>query len=487
MFMRNRQAAFTAFTFLASAVASCGSEPASPANSSDVTPTDTVSSVDVVPDGDAVTQSWCRSESEDTFVPSEPYVPEWFSSANGYQRRLAVQGTAVCAVARAGGVFCWGNKAITGLDPQKRDDRIGPLVVDVVKMPLDNIVDVSLLGLTSSSDFGLAIDGSGQAWGWNFYENFFAHPNSGDLDAPLGTPTPIDLGGDALQGVSGLAGGFVTPTIIARSKSGVIWGLGDFWPFLGKPEKWNWEESEPTPETAYPDVVPGVTDFVQIESGTYLFCGVRSNLHVVCWGSSYFGFPEDRWCETPLGHPPTEIHQLRGTVHLALDYSGGCAVKSDGSLWCWGHYGAGAVGDVDPPCSDSDVGVPRQVSCVTGAKSVTASGDGFGCVLHRNGEVRCFHDQETRRFYHCTPPSQSGQPWNCTHQPDNTSYYPGQWPGAKVPGLPSNIREIAGHWDCACALTETDEVYCWGDGACQGSATTDGAWSDAAVLVTRLQ
>ena len=62
-----------------------------------------------------------------------------------------------------------------------------------------------------------------------------------------------------------------------------------------------------------------------------------------------------------------------------------CAVRSDGSVWCWGANESGQLGD--GTVTDSDI--PVQVVNVSGAKQVT-TGNGFSCALDSAGAVWCW-------------------------------------------------------------------------------------------------
>jgi alpha-tubulin suppressor-like RCC1 family protein len=77
-------------------------------------------------------------------------------------------------------------------------------------------------------------------------------------------------------------------------------------------------------------------------------CAVKSDGSIACWGSNRFG---------QLGtgdtdpHPTPTVVESLGT-QVAAAYAGGahtCAVKVDGSVWCWGNNQYGQLGaDVGP-------------------------------------------------------------------------------------------------------------------------------------------
>lgn len=411
------------------------------------------------------TQAGCHQPISADSASTLPHVPDWFASSTGHQRRLAVIYHTACAVGQSGIVSCWGHEDITGVAPARQTSHLDPVLVDVIQLPLNDIVDISFMepgyGL-----FLLLVDSEGQVWGWEthpFQDYCPISPGQGQQ-----SPCVIDLGAKAWQAAPGWVGGGTLATVVARVEPGIINGTGDFWPLLGKPDRYRWNRKESAIHTV-PEIIPNVSDFVQINGGSGYFCGLRSNRQVICWGVSLPGFPHHGdWCRGVSHLAPAEVPSLDDTVFLANGEGASCAVKSDRTLWCWGHWGPKYE---LPACDETDVSVPRLVPCVTDAVAVTSPSDGFVCVLHGNGDVTCVHAS------HGTSKVQMA---------DASDIYPRTWPGAKVPGLPEPVKEIASYWDCACAITQSEAVYCWGRSSCLGPASA-GVWSDTALFVTQLE
>ncbi len=74
-----------------------------------------------------------------------------------------------------------------------------------------------------------------------------------------------------------------------------------------------------------------------------------------------------------------------GCVHkLAVGGTHACALRTDGSLWCWGNDASGQCGDV---LTQSDV---AQVASLGGDVVDVAAGLQDTCVILQDGSVRCF-------------------------------------------------------------------------------------------------
>lgn len=71
------------------------------------------------------------------------------------------------------------------------------------------------------------------------------------------------------------------------------------------------------------DSVPGsLTGVIQVSAGLWESCALKSTGTVVCWGTP-------GWTHPPRG--------LSGVAQLAMGRYDGCAVKRTGAVTCWGR------------------------------------------------------------------------------------------------------------------------------------------------------
>jgi alpha-tubulin suppressor-like RCC1 family protein len=184
-----------------------------------------------------------------------------------------------------------------------------------------------------------------------------------------------------------------------------------------------------------------------------------------------------------------------------------CAVRADGSVWCWG----------EDPGSDGVSSIPVQVPGIDDATAVSAGG-AFACALRSGGQVGCWGINSigqlgNGRFEYntgdATPQTvvgiddatQISTGWNhaCVIRSDRSLWCwggngdgvtgygqlgDGTFDNSPVPvqvvGLSDVIKVAAGGWS-TCAITAGGETWCWGYG--QQGTLGDGNMADSNVPV----
>ncbi len=137
--------------------------------------------------------------------------------------------------------------------------------------------------------------------------------------------------------------------------------------------------------------VPGVTEVEQVVTGGIfgMTCTRHRDGRVRCWGDNYNGMLgtggvgdeacpilEGRACRTRA----TLVPDLDGVVYLAASWDAVCAVRQDGSLWCWGTF--------LPDLGAHSTRPRRMVGLdeVVWVRSVSSSP--YWLVRHRDGSLR---------------------------------------------------------------------------------------------------
>jgi alpha-tubulin suppressor-like RCC1 family protein len=206
-----------------------------------------------------------------------------------------------------------------------------------------------------------------------------------------------------------------------------------------------------------------------VSTGSNSVCVLRWGGSVYCWGQNQYGAVGDG---TITGSPcssggndyachstPTSVVGLSGVANVSVGLFHACAVKTDGTLWCWGRnqtfqlgHSAGDMTCSIPgsasttPCNPT----PTQVTFPAGVLIArVAAGSSSTCALAKtSGDVYCWG---------ANGQGQLGQP------PSAATAVP-----AKVPGLPGPAREVKlnmDHRPVGCALLADTTVWCWGDDA----------------------
>ena len=240
-----------------------------------------------------------------------------------------------------------------------------------------------------------------------------------------------------------------------------------------------------------------VSDSASAESrvaslGSAHTCATDSYSVAWCWGSNVSGQLGDGTgidSNVPVQVSTTGVTQW-------VDVSGGsahtCAIKANGTLWCWGdnssgQLGLGVAGGVQL--------LPQQVGTGTDWVKVEVGGN-FSCALTAGGELYCWGNNSSGQLGQGdttarTSPTlvtdfvidfSAGPNWVCAVRAgyqemltlwcwgDNTYaqlttevVVPGpiltpQWVATSFKNV-KTVKAGSGH---ACLLTSTDELYCWG-------------------------
>ena len=156
----------------------------------------------------------------------------------------------------------------------------------------------------------------------------------------------------------------------------------------------------PTPVVG-PGGVGFLSNVVAVDGGSDHTCAARSDGSAWCWGDNAFGQLGDG-TTTDSSSPvqvvgPGGVGFLSAVVEVAGSKSHSCALKSDGSVWCWGSDNKGKLGDGTP---DANSLTPVQVAGLGGVgflSGVDALFDGAGdekhsCAADSGGSVWCWGD-----------------------------------------------------------------------------------------------
>lgn len=240
-------------------------------------------------------------------------------------------------------------------------------------------------------------------------------------------------------------------------------------------------------ESRVPRVVPGITDVAQVvtwDSGGV--CTRHLDGRVRCWGDNQYhlvgnGHVDDERCagERPCRRTPTLVEGLTDVRHLAMGYSAACAVRGDGSVWCWGSSSL--------PERGVDATRPRRIASLQDVAWMRASFLGW-LIRHRDGRY-----SGDGYLYPLLPPSAEATPgalnWHtCAVWPDQSVRCVGVNPSGQLgdpaapldfsgdrlidPGL-CGVRAVQTGRDGTCAVGVGGELWCWGAVGLLGATDLD--------------
>ena len=186
-----------------------------------------------------------------------------------------------------------------------------------------------------------------------------------------------------------------------------------------------------------PKQINSATNWNQLSAGAEHTCAKKTDGTLWCWGDNSSG-------KLGIGDKPNQFQSSPCKVTKAKDWktvSSGtnhtCALKSDGTLWCWGDNSVGELGIGNTVIKKS----PVKVNKATNWKTVSA-GDNFTCG-RKAGTVWCWGK------------SDQGQLGNGT----TTEF---KWLPVRA-GLATNWTLVAAGGNHACGRRSDGSLWCWGD------------------------
>jgi alpha-tubulin suppressor-like RCC1 family protein len=335
------------------------------------------------------------------------------------------------------------------LDPSSgviANDPADPAIIDTSAVVVDVTVTDSVgrtaqaelpLGvigveqITAGGGYTCAIDEAGVAYCWGGNGNGQLGVGEGDTE-DRDLPTPIDTAN--LDGpVATISTGSSHTCAVTTLGSAYCWG------FSGNGQLGT---GDTTPRTIPTPVESGEMGAVaEIATGWQHTCAVDTSGAAYCWGSNFFG-------QLGNGDPPIERHapwpvdtQALGTVVQIAAYGGhSCAVNADAAGFCWGYNGDGQVGDGSTENRRNPTAVDDSELAAVAQFSLSPF---HTCAVDVAGTPYCWGGNSNGQLGDATT----------TQRPV---------PTAVATDELGTVREISAGEAHTCAVSTSDEAYCWG-------------------------
>jgi len=253
----------------------------------------------------------------------------------------------------------------------------------------DRLTPIHVRGLTkvvsiaTSYNHCLALKSDGTIWAWGSnYRGKLGKDNT------LGVyPIPSQVSG--LSEIVAIAAGY--DHSLALKSDGTVWAWGDnrFGQAgngitFGSSNATNASMTTTTNDTSRGITqVSGLSDIVAISAGVAHSLALKSDGTVWAWGGNYYGQLGNGTSGTNSDRGvPMQVKELSGVVSIGAGAFHTLAVKSDGTVWSWGHNDHGQLGDG----VITDSSIPVQVIGLNSMVAV-AGGEFHSLALKSDGTV----------------------------------------------------------------------------------------------------
>jgi len=375
-------------------------------------------------------------------------------------KQLAAGFDQTCAILHNGSVRCWGNNSSGQLGLGNGND-VGhtPNALPDSVPPVDLGQGRTALQISSGFDHTCALldDHSVLCWGSGAGGALGQGDQSdiGDNETP-GSMGPVDLGANHTA-VAVAAGGSYSCAIL-DDHSVKCWGSGSYGE-LGYGNTTNVFD----PSTVGPVDLGAGRTAVAIDTAANHTCVILTTGDVMCWGGNFggkLGYGYNETVNNNIGddETPASVGTIDLGGHTALQITGGdndtCAVLDDHTVRCWGtgYRGInGYPGDTDyysPPTQPVDFGPGRTALSIEGAADHT-------CAVLDDHSIRCWGFGDDGRLGYGSTADVG----------DNET--PGSAGAVNLGPGRTAVAVNAGRYH-SCALMDTGDVRCWGEGSFLG-------------------
>jgi alpha-tubulin suppressor-like RCC1 family protein len=214
--------------------------------------------------------------------------------------------------------------------------------------------------------------------------------------------------------------------------------------------------------------------------GTGHTCARKADGSLWCWGFNTQGEIGDGTLDF-LKPAPVEVGSLGSAVmEVALGNLHTCAIKTDGTLWCWGYNHGGQLGD---QTTDGPKPLPVQVAGLGSNVARVAAGYGHTCAVKTDGTLWCWGANHAGQAGDGTTDGPKLSPvqvltlgstvvevvaageHSCAIKGDGTLWCWGDLAESNVPvqiaSLGTSVVQVATSQSTVCAIKGDGSLWCW--------------------------
>ena len=394
---------------------------------------------------------WVMGRTGSRSTPVDVHASSSDPSILGGIAAISSERSHTCVLTEGGNAKCWGaggpgqwgnGGALSSSTP-----------VDVHTSSSNNSALDGIAGISSGRSHTCALTTGGNVVCWGV-------GSSGRLGngGTASSSTPVDVhtsssNSSALDGIAGISSGRSHTCALTTGSNVVCWGAGSSGR-LGN----GGTDSSSTPvdvhtSSSNSSALGGIAG---ISSGDFHTCALTIDGNVKCWGSGNDGRLGNKATINSL--TPVDVHAsltdnsaLDGIAGISSGNSHTCALTTGGNVVCWGAGDFGQLGNGGTSNRSTPVDVQTSSSDSSALSGIAAisSGDTHTCALTTGGNVKCWGYGLFGQLGNGGADN-SLTPVDVHTGPSNSSAL-------------SGIAAISSGSNHTCALTEGNNVVCWGD------------------------
>ena len=305
---------------------------------------------------------------------------------------ISAGGFHTCALKQNGTVWCWGsgNRGRLGNDDDSNKDH----PVQVVDGDGSTTFLRDVIAISAGFTQNCVLKQDGTVWCWGYGDNGrLGNDDDSNKDHPVQV---VDGDGSMtfLRNIIAISGRGTHTCALKQDGTVWCWGYGDNGS-LGNDD--NSDKDHPVQVVDGDGSMTFLRDVIAISAGGAHTCALKPDGTIWCWGEGTNGRLGNDDNSTK-DHPVRVVDRDGRTSFFgdvtAIDTGGShaCALKSDGTLWCWGYGDNGRLGNDDDSNKDHPVQVVDGDGSTTflGDVTATSAGDYHTCALKSDGTVWCW-------------------------------------------------------------------------------------------------
>ena len=259
-----------------------------------------------------------------------------------------------CALKNDGSAYCWGPN--TGGELGNGSNTSSNIPVKV-----SNLSEIQAISTGMNHSCALKNDGSVYCWGYN---------ELGQLGNGSTTNSNIPIKVSNLNEIRAISTGEFHSCALKNDGNIYCWGFNGFGQ-LGNGSN---------TDSNIPVKVSNLSKIQAISAGFSYACALKNDGNVYCWGDWGGG-------STTGSTTPIKISSLSKIRAISASAQHCCALKNDGNVYCWGLNDEGQLGNGSNTNTDSST--PVKVSNLSKIQAISTGGY-HSCALRNDGSVYCW-------------------------------------------------------------------------------------------------